>query len=89
MDTRTIRKRIAAFHAEHPDFQPTGLRAVRQAMFLSQRDLADVSGVCRETIIRIESGAVKPYGPTVQRLAKALGFDPLTMQGATGRSEVR
>ena len=40
---------------------------------LSQRDLADVSGVSREYIARIELGQHDPTLSTLEKLAKALG----------------
>jgi putative transcriptional regulator len=40
---------------------------------LSQRDLADVSGVSREYIARIERGQHDPTLSTLEKLAKALG----------------
>jgi transcriptional regulator with XRE-family HTH domain len=39
---------------------------------LSQRDLADVSGVSREYIARIELGQHDPTLSTLEKLAKAL-----------------
>lgn len=86
--TKTSSK-VSGFHAANPGYRPETLRKLRQDMFLSQRELAILSGVSRETIIRIEAGTVKPYGPTVEKLAAALGFDPLVLVKATGRSEVR
>jgi transcriptional regulator with XRE-family HTH domain len=40
---------------------------------LSQRDLAEVSGVSREYIARIELGQHDPTLSTLEKLAKALG----------------
>jgi transcriptional regulator with XRE-family HTH domain len=40
---------------------------------LSQRDLADESGVSREYIARIELGQHDPTLSTLEKLAKALG----------------
>ena len=43
---------------------------------LSQRDLADLSGVSREYIARIELGQHDPTVSTLVKLAKALGVKP-------------
>ncbi|MGW3545658.1 helix-turn-helix domain-containing protein [Nocardia niigatensis] len=52
------------------------LREYRVAKFLTQEELADLSGVSRPTIARIESGTAKPRPRTVRKLAAALGIEP-------------
>ncbi len=49
------------------------LRELRAKRGLSQRDLADLSGVSREYIARIELGQHDPTLSTLEKLAKALG----------------
>ena len=53
------------------------LRELREARFLSLRDLAAKAGVAYVTIHRIETGQrVRPYPSTLRKLAKALGVEP-------------
>jgi transcriptional regulator with XRE-family HTH domain len=52
------------------------LRDHRKRALLTQRELADKSGVGVTTIIRIERNQVEPHGRTIRRLAEALGVAP-------------
>jgi transcriptional regulator with XRE-family HTH domain len=52
------------------------LREWRLRRFLSQRELAERSGVRQPTIARLEVGAQRPRPKTVRVLAKALGIEP-------------
>ena len=52
------------------------LRDLRKRALLTQRDLADKSGVGVTTIIRIERNQVEPQGRTIRRLAEALEVAP-------------
>lgn len=45
---------------------------IRISQKLSQRELAELSGVTRNTIMRIENGDVTPNMATIQKLCKAL-----------------
>jgi HTH-type transcriptional regulator, repressor for puuD len=49
------------------------LRDYRAKRELSQRELAELSGVSREYIARIELGQHDPTLSTLEKLAKALG----------------
>lgn len=49
------------------------LRTARRSAGLSQRDLAEVSGVKQPAIARIESGSVVPRADTLDRLLKSCG----------------
>ncbi|MHB8618713.1 MAG: helix-turn-helix domain-containing protein [Chloroflexota bacterium] len=53
----------------------TPLWALRNAKVLSQRELADRSGVSQTTIVKIESGERHPHPGTLRKLAAALGVD--------------
>lgn len=49
------------------------LRALRQAKLLTQRQLADRSGIALRTISGIERGCVCPRMSTRRRILRALG----------------
>ena len=50
----------------------TNLKKVRKSQGLTQKQLAEVSGVPRISIARYESGVVTPGGANLIRLATAL-----------------
>ena len=52
------------------------LRDLRKRALLTQKELADKSGVGVTTIIRIERNQVEPHGRTIRRLAEALEVAP-------------
>ena len=52
------------------------LRDLRKRSLLTQRQLADRSGVGVTTIIRIERNQVEPHGSTIRKLAGALSVAP-------------
>ena len=68
------------------------LRWARRRACLSQRALAERSGVPQSTIGRIEAGTVDPRVGTLRRLLRACGFD-LEVEPALGegidRSQIR
>ena len=51
------------------------LRELRIRKLLSQKDLANRSGISVRTIINIESGARPPRLVTMRRVAEALGVE--------------
>ena len=53
----------------------TFVRAVREARSLTQRELAEVSGVRQSNISAIESGRRIPSADTLNRLLVACGFE--------------
>ena len=53
----------------------TRLRALRERKALTQDELADLAGVSRQTVVKIEGG-LEPRPSTVRKLAKALGVQP-------------
>jgi len=55
---------------------PMGLREVRQAKVLTQRELAARSGVTQKTIADVEGKRVSPHPSTIRKLAAALGIEP-------------
>ncbi len=52
------------------------LRDLRKRALLTQRELADKSGVGVTTVIRIERNQVEPQGSTIRKLAEALDVAP-------------
>jgi len=52
------------------------LRDLRKRSLLTQKQLADKSGVGVTTIIRIERNQVEPHGSTIRKLADALSVAP-------------
>lgn len=52
------------------------LRVLREARFWSQADLAQHSGVSRQTICRLEAGLADARFKTVRLLASALRVEP-------------
>ena len=53
----------------------TRLRAVRERKALTQDELAELAGVSRQTVVKIEGG-LEPRPPTIRKLAQALGVEP-------------
>jgi transcriptional regulator with XRE-family HTH domain len=56
-----------------------GLRRCRVMRLMTQKALAQASGVSRNTIARIENGAKPAELSTVAKLAAALGVDPTAL----------
>jgi transcriptional regulator with XRE-family HTH domain len=57
------------------------LRAVRDAAFLSQQELAEKSGITKTAIVRLEKGQASAQPRTVRALAKALEVAPSDLVG--------
>lgn len=51
------------------------IRKVREARSLTQRELAEVSGIAQSNISAIESGRRSPSADTLNRLVVACGFE--------------
>ena len=52
------------------------LRGLRQRAVLSQEQLAERSGVARDTISKLETGQRRAYPTTVRKLAAGLEVEP-------------
>jgi transcriptional regulator with XRE-family HTH domain len=52
------------------------LRGLRQRAILSQEQLAERSGVARDTISKLETGRRKAYPTTIRKLAAGLQVEP-------------
>ncbi|GAB2800262.1 helix-turn-helix domain-containing protein [Streptomyces daliensis] len=65
------------------------IAAARQQAKLTQRELADASGVSYGTIRAIERGARLPSESTLDSIAEALAVDPSRLLGHRGRTSSR
>jgi transcriptional regulator with XRE-family HTH domain len=52
------------------------LRAKREDRFMTQDQLAEATGLNRDTLSRIERNTVEPRFSTIMKLARELGVDP-------------
>jgi transcriptional regulator with XRE-family HTH domain len=57
------------------------LRSFRQRAIMSQEELAERSGVARDTISKLESGHRKAYPTTIRKLAAGLDVEPQLLLG--------
>lgn len=57
--------------------RPIYLREWREAMGLSQGELAKRAGVARPTVNAIENGRQPPRPTTIRKLAEAMGLPPV------------
>lgn len=58
------------------------LKALREDRSLSTRELAEMSGVHRYTIIRLENEQTGAQPRTIRKLAAALGVAPRELRGS-------
>lgn len=65
------------------------LQTLRELRALSRRDLAELSGVDKATIYRLEHGRTGRARPsTLRKLAKALDVEPALLLSVQGRMEL-
>lgn len=57
------------------------LRRLRQEAVLSQQQLAQTSGVARDTVSKLETAQRQAYPKTIQSLAASLGVEPRELVG--------
>jgi transcriptional regulator with XRE-family HTH domain len=57
------------------------LRRVRQGAVMSQEELAERSGVARDTISKLETGRRGAYPSTIRKLAAGLEVRPQMLMG--------
>jgi transcriptional regulator with XRE-family HTH domain len=57
------------------------LRSFRQRAVMSQEQLAEKSGVARDTISKLETGRRKAYPVTIRKLAAGLEVEPRILIG--------
>ena len=67
-------------HTELPTIEAmkigNNLRRMRNERFMTREELAELTGLHRDHIGRIERNEVEPRIPTIRGLAEALGVDP-------------
>jgi transcriptional regulator with XRE-family HTH domain len=56
-----------------------GLRELREQAVLSQRELAEKAGVSQTTVVKIETGKIRPHPATLRKLAAALDVAPASL----------
>ena len=52
------------------------LKQLREDMALSQSELAELAGVAKTTVVKVETNQRKPHPKTRRKLAKALKVKP-------------
>jgi transcriptional regulator with XRE-family HTH domain len=57
------------------------LRRIRQGAVMSQEELAEKSGVARDTISKLETGRRGAYPSTIRKLAAGLEVRPQMLMG--------
>jgi transcriptional regulator with XRE-family HTH domain len=57
------------------------LRRIRQGAVMSQEELAERSGVARDTISKLETGRRGAYPSTIRKLAAGLEVKPQLLMG--------
>ena len=55
------------------------VKTAREQAFLSKRELAELAGLDRSTIGRIEDGVTEVYPRTIRKIAEALSVDPASL----------
>ncbi len=65
------------------------LREIREDKAMSQRDLADVSGVAQSTIVELELNKREAQPSTTRKLAEALGVEPVDLMSKPERKGKR
>ena len=61
--------------------EPDRLRVLRVRAVMSQEQLADRSGVARDTISKLETGQRRAYPSTIRKLALGLEVKPQMLMG--------
>ena len=57
------------------------MRGLRERAVMSQEELADRSGVARDTISKLETGRRRAYPSTIRKLAAGLQVEPRLLMG--------
>jgi transcriptional regulator with XRE-family HTH domain len=70
------RRKVDRETCQHRSIPLPALRAVRQSMALTQRQLAELAGISATTVGLLETKERGAYPATVRKLAAALGVPP-------------
>ena len=62
------------------------VRSLRQEKGMSQRGLAEASGVSKKTVTDVEAGKVHPQPATARKIAAALGVDSRSLATVASRA---
>ena len=65
------------------------LRRIRQGAVMSQEELAEKSGVARDTISKLETGRRGAYPSTIRKLAAGLEVQPQMLMGGVEYLDVQ
>ena len=58
------------------------LKELREAQFMTQRELSSKAGIAQATIVRLEQGQHEPTFQTIKKLAVSKGMGTLRVDGA-------
>ncbi len=73
---------MTTISAEMPRIDREKLRGLREARFLSHRELARMAGVSPTTVLTLEQrDDIEPQRRTIRKLAKALDVEPTELLG--------
>jgi DNA-binding XRE family transcriptional regulator len=67
---------LTTLDAQMPHVDGERLRQLREERALRQEDLAELAGIGKNTVNRIERNITEPHMTTVRKLAEALGVEP-------------
>ena len=60
------------------------LRALRDGKLMTSQELADLAGVSRDVIYRVENGRTGANQTSIKRMARVLGVEPKELLPADG-----
>ena len=62
------------------------VRSLREQKGMSQRQLAEASGVSKKTLANVEAGKVRPLPSTARKIGAALEVDPRSLARVASRA---
>jgi transcriptional regulator with XRE-family HTH domain len=62
------------------------VRSLRQEQGMSQRELAEASGVSKKTLANVEAGKVRPLPSTARKIGAALDVEPRSLATVASRA---
>lgn len=67
---------LTTIGAVMPNIDGEKLKKLRDARFLSHRELAKIAGISPTTVLTLEAGKTEAQRRTIRKLAEALGVEP-------------